>query len=168
MAHEGNLPLPVSESSESDKNFLSHDFIILHMSEFLDLPSLNSLSQLCKETKKICCFEKALKYYATNNIKKLYNFLMLPKVQCIQISGALAIAENPYIIKFIKYPGIFKNFIVSTTSNCSHVDLDVDSQCDVCSTMCSLYIQHINGNKIFTNMNIYSSYVTSVVMTLYH
>ena len=159
----------MSRETNTQLNLLNYDFIIYEILNVLSLSDLNTFSQLCNETQILCDFKKSTKHYTKNNIKRLYNYMTLPKVINLNISNIIAINENSYVSKFIKYPNIFKTFLVSATDDCDHDTIDSENtKCDICKCIQQLYIFHINGNKTFSMMSVDASYLSSIVMTLYH
>jgi hypothetical protein len=161
-----------SSHIETSKNLLDYDFIIYCVSDFLDLSGLNIFYQLCSKThtnQHLYNFKNHIKNYTKNNIKQLCDYMILPKVISLNVNVVDILNENNYVHKFIKYPNIFMQNIISVTNDCNHnITNSKNIICDICKFTQSLYISHINGDKIFNNMNVESSFLTSLMMTLYH
>ena len=142
-----------------------YNFIVYVVDPFLDIVDTTNLMMVSKKIKKyIKPVKIKLIKILNTTLNNFYDILLSNDVMSLQCSPYKILVEEPYLNK------LFSNHVIDATfmeeiNNCKH---RIDGNCHICETILYTFITHKNGNKNFFQMSKIGSFISSVVMTLYH
>jgi hypothetical protein len=163
----------------------TYPFIVFNVGEFLCIQDIISLKLTNKNSfYSLLDIEKYISDRILSGIYILHNSLLSHDARTINIPN-LIITNFKLSIHFEKsyynnrYNNIFKKHLiickhqVDNTDQCTicydrNVDHNKGDICCLCKIIYIEYIQHMKGRNSFCQMDLFCSFITSILMSLYH
>ena len=150
---------------------MENNFIIYKVEKYLDVDDLLSLMRVSKFINThMSKIKEVVKNKTKKEIDKLYEVLHNKEVVELNTTSTNILNQVPLFNKIINEPLIYAPLMDYILNNCNHSD-DENHKCEICSTILLSYKSHtkqINYPIQFSLMNIPESFITGIVMMLYH
>jgi hypothetical protein len=145
--------------------------LIYNISMYLDMNNLHIFSQVCKSFNlhKVDIMDTA--YLKTDNcLRNLYNIMTDEDTRKLNTSAIFIFNRVPFTKTILDKYNIYNNLVKHILYKCDHYYLYNNNNANICEICYTIYEQYkLNNNKkTFINMKLETSWLSSIVMNLYH
>ena len=150
---------------------MENNFIIYKVEQYLDVDNLLSLIRVSKFINiHMLKIKEVVKNKTKKEIDKLYKMLHKKEVIELNTSATEVLNQVPLFNRIINKSSIYTTLMTNILNNCNHSNAE-NHKCKICSIILVSYKSHtnqINYHIQFSLMSKPESFITAIVMMLYH